>query len=195
MYAVKSTLTTTGQLAIGDPVAIDGTNFADPLYGLPYVQRAVAGSAVRGVLIGIGSNPRGGPYIQPTDLTQTSRKNVAQTVDFFAAVCDDPDLVFEIQELSSNSTPLGTYTSAGTAVVGAAAQMNKNANFVFATALPTNLQTSGVMLDSGTYATTATLNLKVLGNVQRLDNAPYTSWQRLLVTINNHDFSGGVAGV
>jgi hypothetical protein len=41
---------------------------------------------------------------------------------------------------------------------------------------------------------TATLNLKVLQAVQRPDNANYTSYQRLLVTLNNHDFSGGIVG-
>ena len=53
---------------------------------------------------------------------------------------------------------------------------------------------SGTMVNSNTYATTATLNVKVLQAVQRSDNQPYAAYQKLLVTLNNHDFSGGTAG-
>ena len=47
---------------------------------------------------------------------------------------------------------------------------------------------------AGGQTTTATLNLKVLQAVQRPDNTPYTAYQRFLVQINNHDFSGGTSG-
>jgi hypothetical protein len=74
----------------------------------------------------------------------------------------------------------------------------KNANFIYAQ--PAGLANgvppfiSGTTLDPTTYATTATLNLRLMGAVQDYQNVPFTANQRLLVTINNHDFSGGTSG-
>lgn len=34
-----------------------------------------------------------------------------------------------------------------------------------------------------------------MGCVQRMDNVPYSSGQRLLVSINAHELSGGTLGV
>ena len=52
-----------------------------------------------------------------------------------------------------------------------------------------------MMVRPNAINTTATLNLKILGSPMRLDHIPYTTYQRFLVSINNHDFAGGVAGV
>ena len=53
---------------------------------------------------------------------------------------------------------------------------------------------SAFQLSAASYGTGATLNLKVLGAVQREDNTPLQAYQKLLACINNHDFSGGTAG-
>jgi hypothetical protein len=175
--------TDTNPCYIGDVVKIDATNFADT-NGIPYVTRATAGATARGVVVAVGTalpyGYQGGPYINPNDLTKTYRPASAQSVNYYVAVVDDPDVIFEIQE-DTTSTP------------GLAAQMNKNANFTAANPA-TGVFVSGFTLNSNTYATTATLNLKVLQAVQRSDNQPFTAYQKLLVLLNNHDFSGGVAG-
>jgi hypothetical protein len=168
---------------IGDVVKIDATNFAD-VNGIPLVTRATAGASVRGVVVAVGTalpyGYQGGPYINPNDLGKTYRPSGAQSGLYYVAVVDDPDVVYEIQE-DTTSTP------------GQAAQMTKNANLTIANPA-TGVFVSGFTLNSNTYATTATLNLKVLQAVQRADNVPYTAYQKLLVTLNNHDFSGGTVG-
>jgi hypothetical protein len=181
MYGIAAA--DTNAYYIGDPVKMDATNFADA-NGLPFVTRATAGATMRGVIGGIGlALPygfQGGPFINPNDLTKIFRPSGAQATNYYVAVIDDPDVVFEIQE--------GTQ-----AAPGAAAAVTKNANFVFA--LPaTGVFVSGVQLDPSTTAVTATLNLKILQAVQRSDNLPYTANQKWLVTINNGDFSPGTLG-
>ena len=175
--------TDTNPYYVGDVVKIDATNFADA-NGIAYVTRATAGATVRGVITAIGTalpyGYQGGPFINPNDLTKIFRPTGAQAVNYYVAVCDDPDVIFEIQE-DTTSTP------------GQAAQMTKNANITVANPA-TGVVVSGFTLNSGSYATTATLNVKVMQSVQRQDNVPYTAYQKLLVTINNHDFSGGTLG-
>lgn len=181
LYAIIST--DTNACYIGDVVKIDSSNNADA-NGIPYVTRATAGSTARGVVVGIGTalpyGYQGGAYVNPNDLTKTYRPSGAQSVNYYAIVVDDPNVVFEVQE-DTTSSP------------GAAAQMTKNANFT-ASNPATGVFVSGFTLNSNTYATTSTLNLKVLQAVQRPDNTPYQAYQKLLVLLNNHDFRTGVAG-
>lgn len=181
LYAVAAT--DTNPYYIGDVVKMDATNFADTS-GIPYVTRATAGATVRGVVMAVGTalpyGYQGGPYVNPNDLTKTYRPTGAQAVNYYLAVCDDPDVIFEIQE-DTTSTP------------GLASAVTKNANFTAANPA-TGVFVSGFTLNSNTFATTATLNLKVMQAVQRPDNTPYTAYQRWLVTLNNHDFSGGTLG-
>ena len=187
LYKIAAALNVAnGGMFIGDPVSIDAANYADAVNGIPYVKQitAGAGNSIRGVIVGIGlALPygfQGGPYINPNDLTKTYRPSGTAATDYVVAVVDDPDVVFEIQE-DTTSTP------------GLAAQMNKNATPTLGTPA-TGVFVSAVTLNSSTYAVGATLQLKVLQAVQRSDNTPYTAYQRLLVTINQHDFSGGTAG-
>ncbi len=181
LYAIAAA--DTNPFYIGDPVK--NTAAADA-NGLPVVTLATAGATARGVIVGIGTVVQGGflqggPYVNPDNLGATSRPSGAQTKVYYAAVVDDPDVVFSIME------------NAGTP--GTAAQItSKNANFIYA-APATGVFVSGVTLDPTTYATTATLNLKLLSAVQDYQNVPLTANQRLLVLLNNHDFSSGVAGI
>lgn len=101
----------------------------------------------------------------------------ASTADI--AVCDDPDAVFEIQ--SDNAV--------------AAADVFLNSN-ITATAGDSSLLRSKQDLDVASFATTATLQLKLLGLSQIGDNA-YGSYARIKVKINNHILEGstGSAGV
>ena len=181
LYAIAPAVT--GAFYIGDLVKIDATNFADA-NGIPCVTNATAGATARGVVVAIGTAVpygfQGGPYVNPNDLTKIFRPSGAQTGYYYAAVVDDPDVIFEIME-DTTSTP------------GQASAVTKNANVTFS-APATGVFVSGATLNSNTYAVTATLNLKVLQAVQRSDNTPYTAFQRWEVLINNHDFSGGTVG-
>lgn len=163
---------------VGDVVKMSvGTADAN---GIPYVIQATAGAACRGVVVAVGKalpyGFQGGPFINPNDLTRTWRPAAAQATDYYVAVVDDPNVIFEVQE---DSTGIGT-----------AAAVTRNANLSFG-APATGVFVSGVMVLGSSYNTTATLNVKILQAVQRSDNTPYTAFQKWLVKINNHDFLGG----
>lgn len=170
----------TVQVWIGDPVATITIANADG-FGTPAVKLAAAGAAVRGVVVGIGTNAQGGPYINPNNLALLTRPVGAQTVNYYFAVVDDPDVIFEVQEAGAGSVLLAT-------------SVNRNANFNLGTRTAT-LGLSPAYLDNNTVNTTSTLNCKILGAVQRADNTPFTTFQKWLVSLNNHDFSTGVVSI
>lgn len=166
----------TNQYWIGDPVTTIGNAGAD-VFGIPAVTLGSAGTAVRGVIIGMGIL-RNGPYINPNNLnTLPTRPSGAQAQNWYALVIDDPDVYFEIQEAGSGSVLTST-------------SVNRNVNFNMGTRTST-LTISPVFLDNNTVNTTSTLNLKIVQAVQRPDNTPFTQFQKWIVEINNHEYSGG----
>ena len=172
LYAILAA--DTNGYAIGDPVAsVAGGADAS---GIPAVTIGVAGAAIRGVIVGL-SDTKGG-YAKIDNPNSMVRPAAAQTKDWYALVVDDPSVVFEIQEV-------------GTGIALAAADVGLNANFV---AAANNGFVSGFMLDNATELGTATLNLKIMGLAQRIDNerGAYAKW---LVKINNHELNAGTAGV
>jgi len=168
VYSIDSGYATA--LYIGDPVASSGTS--DTL-GIQGVVLASAGAACRGVIVGIGTVVNG-PYVNPNNLSLIYAP-ATKTVNYYALVVDDPNVIFEIQEV-------------GTAL--AAADCGLNANFSFGTASTV----SGVGILNSSKAVTATLNMRILGLAQRADNVfgTYAKWN---VLINNHEFRTGVLGV
>lgn len=179
MYAIASG--DANAFYTGDPVKIVANADAN---GLPIVTLGTAGSPLRGVALSFatavqGGFLQGGPFINPSNLALNYRPANTTGV-MYCAVVDDPDVVFSIME--------------GTGTPGTAANISgKNANFVYG-APASGVYVSGVTLDTTTYATTATLNCRLMGAVQDYQNTPFTAFQRLLVTLNSHDFSGGTAG-
>lgn len=103
----------------------------------------------------------------------------------YVYVADSPDLVFETQA-----------TNGGAAYSFAVADIGQNCN-MFAGSGSTTTGTSAHSADLGDKGTTATLPLKVLGTLQRVDNDPTGNYTKILVTINNHQLKGGTgtAGV
>lgn len=164
----------TNAYAIGDPVATAaGGGTAE---GIPAVTLGVAGAAWRGVIVGIFDTKPGVAKID--DLNTIIRPAGAKTKDWYVMVVDDPEVVFEIQEVNSG-TPL------------AVADIGLNANGI---AAANNGFVSGWTLDNATELGTATLNMKILGLVQRADNEVGAA-AKWLVKINNHEFNSGTAGV
>lgn len=170
----------TNPFYVGDLVTLAAGS--DPTRGIQGITLATAGNPAVGVIVAIGTNPEGGPYINPSDLTKVFRPTGAQAVPYYAAVVDDPNVIFEAQESTGVIT---------------AAQASFNANIVYA--LPaTGVIVSGTMLNSATVATTATFNVKLLGLVRRYDQGSlntfglYAKW---LCMINNHQYRGtGILG-
>lgn len=161
----------------GDLVDLSGDG--DTVRGIPGIALATAGNPAVGVLLSVGVNPDSGPYINPNDLSLTYAP-ATKTQQYYAAVVDDPNVIFEIQEL-------GTGTQLTSAAIGL------NANIVYA-APATGVKYSGTMLDNATEATTSTLNLKLLGLQRRLDNA-FGAYAKWLCLINNHRYRAGITGV
>lgn len=157
-------------LFIGDPVKITGaaTTLSDGRI-VPNVDACAATDVIDGVIVGFAANP--------TDLGSTYR--AASTLrEVF--VCDDDNMLYEIQEGST-----------GTALTAAA--IGLNIDFVVA-AGNTNTGLSGVMIDNATEATTNTLSLKLVEFVNRPDNEIGYS-AKWLVKINRSRFANQLAGV
>src|ERR1700757_1877027 len=125
----------TAQYWIGDPVTTIGNAGADT-FGVPAVTLGVAGTAVRGVIVALGTI-RNGPFINPNNLNQLpTRPAGAQSVNWYALVADDPNILFEIQE-------------AGAGSVLTSSSVNRNANFNTGTRTST-LTISPAFLDTNT---------------------------------------------
>jgi len=147
----------------------------DQWSGLQSIDLTLAASSTQvvGVAIAFGASPsattslRGGPYIDPNNLTLI---NVPATKvkNYFALVVDDPKVIFEIQETGAGTTPATSLTFAAT---------SKNASFVYG-APAAGVAVSGTTLDNGvssghTPQTSATVTngyfLRMMGLAQKVD--------------------------
>lgn len=155
-------------LMIGDLVKLAGTGQTVKGRMFSDVVRAATGDVFLGPVIGVVPD------------TQDSLRYRAASTQRLVMVADDPELLFEIQEVSGG-TPL-TLNDAGL-----------NANIIVA-AGSTVTAMSGTELNNATEATTNTLDLHIVSPVNRDDNAigEHCKW---LVTINRHQFANQVAGV
>lgn len=155
-------------LGIGDPVELIGEG--DVINGRTYsrVARAETGDKIAGVVVAVK------PVTSASTIyREASTQRIVQ--------CEvGTDVVFEIQEVSG-----------GTALTAAA--IGLNCDFVVADASTTTGR-SGVELDNSTEATTNTLDLKILGLINREDNAvgEHAKWE---VMINRSQWANQVAGV
>lgn len=167
MYAIPAA--SVSAFAIGDPVTASGKG--GDAAGRPYIDIATAATTIRGVIVGIFDSPSLNKVDNPNS---TVRPAAAQSKDWYAMVVDDPDIIFEVQEVSG-----------GIALTAAAAGLN--ANLV---AGANNGFVSGWELNNATEDTEAALQVKILSLSQRIDNAlgEHAKW---LVKINNHEFAAG----
>lgn len=167
-------------LFIGDPVVKTGTsNTAEvdvPAAGkfnigtLPAIQKASAGdnNAISGVVVGFMGDADSGLF------------NPAST-ERVALVCDDPDVVFEIQ--------------ADGAI--AAAQVGLNAVLIYTNTGNVNTGLSGAELDTAVDAPAADASnqLTIQRVVNREDNEAASNFTKVEVKINNHTEAHGAIGI
>jgi hypothetical protein len=165
LYSVPSGDSTA--ILIGDFVKLAGTSqtIGDAIYS--DVARAATGDVIVGVCTGA------------IPATRDSTIYREASVQRIIAVCDDPNMMFEIQE-----------SSGGTAFT--ANDIGLNANFVVA-AGSTVTGFSGTTVDNSTEATTNTLDLKLVGFANRPNNEVGAS-AKWIVQINRHQFANQVAG-
>lgn len=160
----------------GDPVVLSG---AADARGIAGVVRATAGSGGRitGVVVGFDVDSNA-----PTSADVFKAGYRAAGVEAYLLVADEPELMFEIQE-----------DSVGGALT--AADIGLNADLVAGNGSAAT-RMSGFMLDTSTKATTATLQLRILGIQQRVDNE-IGQYAKVLVAINTPTETGaaGATGV
>lgn len=172
MYYIPSA--DASQYNIGDLVKVAAGGDAN---GVPQIAKAANGDVCRGVVVGFR-------VVSPDTLSGTALPlevlNVPATKskDYYAFVVDDPNVIYEIQDDGS-----ATLT---------ASSCNKNAEIVVAN--PSFGPQSGTTLKASTVNTTSSFQLRIVGLVQRSDNAfgAYAKWR---VRINQHDLTGNSAGV
>lgn len=147
--------TNTQALVIGDPVVMTGDADTN---GIPAIARAVAGAGnpITGVIVGF----RPSPAIVAAGYLMAGLAG-------YAIVEHDPNGLYEIQ---------------ADGIINPA-DVGLNANLTAgAPNLPFKLST--FQLNAASKATTATLQLRIRGFVQRPDNDPTSPNAKLLVTIN-----------
>jgi hypothetical protein len=163
--------------AIGDPVTFSGVGDAN---GVPGVVLATAGTnALCGCIVGAGGIVYGGPGADPTNLNTTVIP-ATKLKGYYVMVCDDPDVVFLVQE--GGAGPTLTATS-----------VTKNVNLLAGT---NSGYLSGWQFNDASVGVGATQQLKLLGLAQfPPGNNTFGAFAKWYAVINNHVFSGGTAGV
>jgi hypothetical protein len=160
---------------LGDAVKLVGTS--QIINGSSYadIAQAASGDVIVGVVVGV------------LPATRDSLTYRAASTQRLIMVADDPNLLFEIQQTNSG-TPLN------------ANDVGLNANLTV-TAGSAITGYSGSVISNASEATTNTLDLKIVGMVDRADNdigssvSSGTIASRFLVRINRHQYTDQVAGV
>lgn len=152
-------------LYLGDPVVVAGSADAD---GVMTVTRATAGGGAYMLGPVVAVDPVEGAGAGGRDSTTYRAASTAR----YVWVADDPDLVFECQE-----------DAIGGAL--AVADVGLNADFIHGTGSTVTGISAG-QLDTSTKATTNTLQLRILGFSQRIDNEVGNANAKVLVAINLH---------
>jgi len=162
----------TNAYAIGDPVISGGSANSN---GVPTVTIAIATGPIRGVIVGIGTQE--GLIANPSNLDQTIRTAGSKSIDYFVMVVDDPNTLFEVQEVGD-----GTPFAAADIGLNAALSVGTNNGFF-----------SGWQLSNSGAAVTATIQVRLMGLVRRPDNA-FGAYAKHLVLINAHELRVGSVG-
>jgi len=166
-------------LFVGDPVKLDGSGTAG---GVASVTKATAGAAVLGVVqavIPAKMDPVTGAMTAGSIALDTPQYRAASTAAY-VLVADADDVVYEVEAV----------TGSNASYAFAVADIGLNADLA-TVAGSTTTGTSAAALDMATKATTATLQWKILGSVQRVDNEPTGNATKVLVKINNAIMGGG----
>lgn len=169
-------------LFVGDVVTLAGTGTTT---GIANVTKASAGNPILGVVVGIipaKMDPVVGSMSNGSIALDTPQYRVGSTTTY-VLVCDAPDVIYEVQQ-----------STAGSAYTYSSNDIGYNADAYYGTAGSTVVGTSGMTVDMNTKAVTSTLQFKVLGTAQRVDNSSISGtdqYVKVLVQINNAILGGG----
>lgn len=169
-------------LYVGDPVDI--VSSSNDANGIPAVQIASVGSPILGVVVGIiNGGDMGSMNTVTRDMPVYHPASTAQ----YLAICDDPNVLYEIQDdASSQATAPKLWAG-------------KNASLASGSG-STVTGYSGWQLAASTVATTNTLDCKIIRPLQQPDNTIGTAANtnmnaKWLVKLNNSRFGNLIAGV
>jgi len=164
-YLVQAADTTA--LYIGDIVDLDGDAggagefvYGNSVEGVPSVTRAAVAGPIQGVVVGFSP-----------DQDNLTKKYRAASEARLVYVADDPNLLFEVQEVSG-----------GTALTSAAVGLNTD---LVGTGGSTVTGWSSLELDNTTEATTNTLAVRIVSLAKQPDNA-FGEHAKFMVKINDH---------
>jgi len=151
--------------------------------GIPGVVKITNGTDTpRGFIVGVLPSLLGGNSMQGTnlDLTQVSIP-ASKTRDYYVLVCDDPDVIFEVQGDS-------------TATNQVAANVNKNASLTIAAPSTATFPLSASVVNSSTIATTQALIIRLMGLAQFPGNGfgANATW---MAKFNQHELQGNTSGI
>lgn len=185
LYSIAASYGTA--LYVGDPVISSGTADAGGIAGIAIGAET---GALRGVIVGLYNSGSvngvyGGVSVGNIINNTITYRPASDANVWYAAVADDPNIIFEVQE-ESNGTALAA-TEVGLNTIGATGTGN---GYV-----------SGWQISSytgATPATTATLQLRLLGLAQYpAGTNVFGAYAKWLVQINVHELGHGTgaAGV
>lgn len=172
-------------LYIGDPVISGGSADA---FGIPNIAIGATTGGLRGVIVGLydsgtTTGTPGGVSVGNIGNPNLAYRPASNANVWYAAVADDPNIVFQLQE-ESNGTQLSK-TEVGLNTIGKSGTGN---GYV-----------SGWMIPSQTGATaaaTATLQLKLLGLAQMPGGTNvFGAYAKWLVQINVHELGHGTGSL
>lgn len=169
----------TNQINPGDAVKSAAVSDANRVPGVTKITNGT--DAARGVVVACLVAPMFQPSLQGITLDLAVQNIPAtKTKDYYVLVVDDPKVLFEIQD---NGT-------------GALASTSMSKNFSFTVANPTApQQNSASVLNNASVGTVNTLNLRLMGAVQRDDNDPTLANAKWLVKWNLHELAEGTVGI
>ena len=166
------------EILVGDIVKHGSTSDAN---GIPAVDLATTEVPV-GVVVGIMHSkfdPVGKMNSGATALDTPTSSQIAAGASGYVLVADSPDIVMEVE--TSNGTPAVT-------------DIGLNATLANASRTSTTA-TSPATIDVATFATTSTLNFRLLGFSQKVGNEVGAS-AKMLVMFNRHQFGAvGTTGI
>lgn len=180
LYAVAAADATA--LFVGDPVRLDGSATPGIAGGVATVTKATAGASVLGVVVGLVPaklDPVQGTITTGSTSLDTPQFRAASTASF-VYVADAPDLLYEVEAVTGANAVYSFLNG----------DVGLNADLA-TVAGNTSTGASNAALDMATKATTATLQFKIVGSVQRVDNEAVGNSTKVLVKINNAVMGGG----
>lgn len=163
-------------ISVGDCVTLGGSADADGIASVAKVTAGGAATAILGVVVGVVV-AKAGVSLQGTTIDLT-RRSLAASTEGYLLVCDDPNIVYEVQ--------------AGVAV--GVAGIGSNANLTVANPSQT-YQDSATVISTAALVTYATADVKILSAVQLPTNDITLADAKVLVRLNNTQLSNGTAGV